>query len=80
LAFREREARRGQIKGVSQGQEDCWGQPWVSSSAVPPSAVGVPKAPSGRSNNKRLRGRKGDKASNFPSDMVLDKPVNKNAN
>ena len=37
-------------------------------------------APSGRSNNKRLRGRKGDKASNFPSDMVLDKPVNKNAN
>jgi N-acetylglucosamine-6-sulfatase len=34
----------------------------------------------GRSNNKRLRSRNGDKAANFPSNTVLDKPVNKNAN
>ena len=37
-------------------------------------------APRGRSQNKRLRSRKGDQANDFPSDMVLDKPVNKNAN
>jgi N-acetylglucosamine-6-sulfatase len=36
-------------------------------------------APRGNSNNKRLRGRDGDKAADFPSDMVLDKPKNKNA-
>ena len=37
-------------------------------------------APRGNSNNKRLQPRKGDNAANFPSDMVLDKPVNNDAN
>jgi N-acetylglucosamine-6-sulfatase len=37
-------------------------------------------APRGRSQNKRLRPRKGDSANDFPSDMVLDEPVNNNAN
>ena len=37
-------------------------------------------APASWSLNKRLRPRKGDKAADFPSDMVLDKPINKDAN
>ena len=35
--------------------------------------------PRGRSQNKRLRSRKGDGASNFPKDLVVDEPINKNA-
>jgi N-acetylglucosamine-6-sulfatase len=37
-------------------------------------------APRGGFNNKRLRERDGDKAANFPSDFVVDEPLNKNAN
>jgi len=35
-------------------------------------------APRGRSQNKRLKSRDGDTSANFPADMVLEKPVNKN--
>lgn len=35
--------------------------------------------PSGGSQNKRLRGRGGDKAADFPSNTVLGEPVHKNA-
>jgi len=35
--------------------------------------------PAGGSQNKRLRGRGGDKAADFPSNTVLDEPVHKNA-
>jgi len=35
--------------------------------------------PRGRSQNKRLRARRGDKASNFPGALVVDEPLNKNA-
>ena len=35
--------------------------------------------PRGRSQNKRLRPRDGDAASDFPKDFVLDEPVNRNA-
>ena len=35
--------------------------------------------PRGRSQNKRLRSRKGDRASNFPKDLVVDEPINMNA-
>ena len=34
-------------------------------------------APRGRSQNKRLKSRDGDMSANFPVDMVLEKPVNK---
>ena len=37
-------------------------------------------APRGGFNNKRLRERGGDEAANFPSDFVVDEPLNKNAN
>jgi N-acetylglucosamine-6-sulfatase len=36
--------------------------------------------PAGGFNNKRLRGRSGDKAVDFPSPMVVDEPINQNAN
>ena len=36
--------------------------------------------PLGNSNNKRLRSRGGDKAADFPATMVLEKPINTNAN
>jgi N-acetylglucosamine-6-sulfatase len=35
--------------------------------------------PRGRSQNKRLRSRGGDKAADFPPPMVLDQPVNRSA-
>ena len=35
--------------------------------------------PRGRSQNKRLRPRHGDHAADFPSDMVVDEAINKNA-
>jgi N-acetylglucosamine-6-sulfatase len=35
--------------------------------------------PAGGSQNKRLRSRNGDRSADFPSDMVLDEPANKNA-
>ena len=35
--------------------------------------------PRGRSQNKRLRNREGDRASNFPGSLVVDEPINKNA-
>lgn len=35
--------------------------------------------PRGNSQNKRLRSRDGDRAADFPGDMVLDQPINKNA-
>ena len=35
--------------------------------------------PRGGSQNKRLRGRGGDKAADFPDALVLDKPVHRNA-
>ena len=35
--------------------------------------------PRGGSQNKRLRGRGGDEASNFPPPLVLDEPIHKNA-
>ena len=37
-------------------------------------------APRGGFNNKRLRERDGDQAADFPSDFVVDEPLNKNAN
>ncbi|MGH7959678.1 MAG: sulfatase/phosphatase domain-containing protein, partial [Opitutaceae bacterium] len=37
-------------------------------------------APLGRSNNKRLEPRGGDQAADFPSALVVEKPLNKNAN
>ncbi len=37
-------------------------------------------APFGGSENKRLRSRGGDKAADFPKALVVDKPVNQNAN
>jgi len=37
-------------------------------------------APGGYSSNKRLRGRKGDQAADFPDAMVVDDPINTNAN
>jgi len=36
-------------------------------------------APRGNSQNKRLRSRSGDASADFPSDMVLDEPVNRDA-
>jgi N-acetylglucosamine-6-sulfatase len=36
-------------------------------------------APRGRSSNKRLRSRDGDRAADFPGSMVLDEPQNRNA-
>lgn len=36
--------------------------------------------PKGASSNKRYRARRGDQAADFPSHMVVDKPINKNAN
>ena len=36
--------------------------------------------PAGGSNNIRLRSRDGEKASDFPPPMVVDEPVNINAN
>ncbi len=36
-------------------------------------------APSDRSQNKRLRSRGGDAAADFPADMVLDEPINRDA-
>ncbi|MDQ5981176.1 MAG: hypothetical protein QG602_4154 [Verrucomicrobiota bacterium] len=36
--------------------------------------------PAGGINNKRLRGRGGDQASDFPLPAVVDQPINKNAN
>ncbi len=36
-------------------------------------------APRGRSQNKRLRDRGGDRAADFPEPLVLDEPVNRNA-
>jgi N-acetylglucosamine-6-sulfatase len=36
-------------------------------------------SPRGNSQNKRLRTRKGDSSADFPADMVLDEPANKNA-
>jgi len=43
--------------------------------------MNIPLNPNkGRSQNKRLRSRKGDDAADFPSNLVLDEPVNKNAN
>jgi iduronate 2-sulfatase len=36
--------------------------------------------PAGGSDNKRLRGRGGDQAADFPAPMVIDEPVNSNAN
>ncbi|MEM6654331.1 MAG: sulfatase [Planctomycetota bacterium] len=35
--------------------------------------------PKGGFNNKRLRPRDGDRSANFPSDLVVDKPLNRNA-
>jgi len=35
--------------------------------------------PRGNSQNKRLRTRNGDNASDFPSDLVVDEPLNRNA-
>ena len=37
-------------------------------------------APRGGSNNKRLQSRGGDRAADFPSAFVVEKPLNKNAN
>ena len=43
--------------------------------------MNIPLNPNrGRSQNKRLRERKGDKAADFPSNLLLDKPENKDAN
>lgn len=36
--------------------------------------------PAGGINNKRLRGRGGDRAANFPDPFVVDKPINTDAN
>ncbi len=36
--------------------------------------------PRGGSSNKRFRARNGDHAADFPTDFVVDKPINKNAN
>jgi N-acetylglucosamine-6-sulfatase len=36
--------------------------------------------PLGGSQNKRLRSRDGDKAADFPKALVVDKPINTNAN
>ena len=36
--------------------------------------------PRGGINNKRLRGRGGDEATDFPSPLVVDEPINTNAN
>ena len=36
-------------------------------------------APRGRSQNKRLERRAGDEAANFPKDLVLEEPINRNA-
>jgi N-acetylglucosamine-6-sulfatase len=36
--------------------------------------------PVGGINNKRLRGRGGDKAADFPDPFVVDEPINTNAN
>jgi len=36
--------------------------------------------PKGASSNKRYRTRRGDQAADFPSQMVVDKPINRNAN
>jgi N-acetylglucosamine-6-sulfatase len=36
--------------------------------------------PAGGSSDKRLRSRGGDKATDFPSSKVVDKPINTNAN
>lgn len=35
--------------------------------------------PRGRSQNKRLRSRAGDRAADFPKDFVVDEPINRNA-
>jgi N-acetylglucosamine-6-sulfatase len=35
--------------------------------------------PAGGINNKRLRGRAGDTASDFPDPLVVDEPINRNA-
>jgi N-acetylglucosamine-6-sulfatase len=35
--------------------------------------------PLGGSNNKRLRGRDGDRAADFPGVFVVDEPINRNA-
>ena len=35
--------------------------------------------PAGRSQNKRLRSRDGDRSADFPKDLVVDEPPNKNA-
>ena len=35
--------------------------------------------PRGNSQNKRLRTREGDRASNFPKSLVVDEAINKNA-
>ena len=37
-------------------------------------------APRGGFNNKRLRQRDGEQAADFPSDFVVDEPINRNAN
>jgi N-acetylglucosamine-6-sulfatase len=37
-------------------------------------------APLGASSNKRLRSRDGDRASDFPAALVVEKPINTNAN
>ena len=36
--------------------------------------------PQGNSQNKRLRSREGDVAADFPADLVVDEPLNQNAN
>ena len=36
--------------------------------------------PMGGFNNKRLRERSGEKAADFPGPMVVDEPINNNAN
>ena len=36
--------------------------------------------PQGNSQNKRLRSREGDGAADFPADLVVDEPLNQNAN
>lgn len=38
-----------------------------------------PNPPLGGINNKRLRGWSGEHASNFPSPLVVDKPINNDA-
>jgi N-acetylglucosamine-6-sulfatase len=40
----------------------------------------IPLNQPGGSEDKRLRGRGGEKAADFPSPMVVDKPINRDAN